>query len=183
MEATVQVDMSPKATDTLSYEPTLEEIALANAKRKAKQKEEEKLKLQRQLEDERLQAYMKQQQERQRRQEVEARRLMPIYGEIKSALRYCYSNNKYGYELGLKPLKDLIENNFMKTLAQRESDFFDTVRLSVGRFASTFHVTRDGRVGIDFSLYSNINQFKYFYSSDLFEIRTYAKSIKFCESG
>ena len=91
MEATVQVDMSPKATDTLSYEPTLEEMALANAKRKAKQKEEEKLKLQRQLEDERLQAYMQQQQERQRRQAVEARRLMPIYGEIKNALRYCYS--------------------------------------------------------------------------------------------
>ena len=59
----------------------------------------------------------------------------------------------------------------MKTLAQRESDFFDTVRLSVGRFASTFHVTRDGRVGIDFSSYSNINQFKFFYSSDLFEIK------------
>lgn len=171
MEATVQVDMSPEATDTLSYEPTLEEMALANAKQKAKQKEEEKLKLQRQLEDERLQAYMQQQQERQRRQAVEAKRLMPIYGEIKNALRYCYSNNKYGYDLGLQPLKDLIENNFMKTLAQRESDFFDTVRLSVGRFASTFHVTRDGRVGVDFSLYSNINQFKYFYSSDLFEIK------------
>lgn len=89
------------------------------AKRKAKQKEEEKLKLQRQLEDERLQAYMKQQQERQRRQAVEARRLMPIYGEIKNALRY-YSNNKYGYELGLKPLKDLIENNFMYFCAARK---------------------------------------------------------------
>lgn len=108
---------------------------------------------------------------RQQRQAEEDEKLVPVFKAIKIALTYCSDYSPAGYEQGYRPLKSLIKENFKRHFKETESDFFDTVRLSLGRFGDTFYLTRDGRVGIDDSAYSNTKSLKFFYSSDLFELK------------
>lgn len=90
---------------------------------------------------------------------------------MQQALDYSYRTGREAYDLGYNELKNLIKDNFVLALNQKPSGYFDTVGLPVGQFKDKIEVTRDGRVSINYSQYTNVRNLKFFYTSDIFELQ------------
>ena len=184
LEDSPSIENKPKVSEDLATDDlvpngfSIEQIQRDNVKKKAQEKveAEEREKERRRLEEVQQQRRRRESVERRKREEEE--RLYVIRRQFNLPIQHSYSLGAQGYDQGFKKLVDLIKDNFKLTFNQNESSYLDTVKLGIGRFDDKFFVTKDGRVGIDYSPYTNVKMFKYFYSSDLFELKNEQLYIK-----
>lgn len=159
--------LSDESENLSLFDPSIEQIKQAQAKKKAKEEAEEKA---RRLQAE-FQLRVQQQQDIERRKQKEEDHLRAIRRQMIGPINNSSATSADAYDNGYKKLIELIKNNFTPALNQHQSGYLNTLRLSIGRFENKLHVTKDGRIGIDYSPYSNVTDFKFFYASDLFELK------------